>query len=94
MVLEGINRRARKESRTHMESATFVELEAAVALAILILFDIRKSTKREFVTTMLVTPLIHILRQPTSNHGGECFAPLKRIREPGQATNYTTSPNK
>ncbi len=50
------NRQVWKETRTDIESATFETLETAVDLAVLILFDARKSTKRDFSTTMLVTP--------------------------------------
>ena len=45
MVLEGINRRVRKESRTHMESATFETLDntKAFSVAILLLLENRKN---------------------------------------------------
>ena len=39
-----------------MESATFETLEATVAIAFLVLVDAIKSTKRNFSTTILVTP--------------------------------------
>ena len=38
-----------------MESAPFITLEATVALAVLILFDVKKTMKRKVSTTMLVT---------------------------------------
>ena len=47
-----------------MESATFETLETAVDLTVLILSDVRKSTKRDILTTMMVTPLIHPKGQP------------------------------
>ena len=50
------NRRVWIETRTDMESAPLETLETAVDLAVLILFDGRKSTKRDFSTHILVTP--------------------------------------
>ena len=58
------NRRVRKETRTDMESASLETLETTVDLTVLIVFDVRKSTKRDCSTTMLVTPPIHPLGQP------------------------------
>ena len=40
-----------------MESVTVETLETAVDLAVVIIFDVRKSTKRNILTTILVTPL-------------------------------------
>ena len=39
-----------------MESATFKTVKATGDLAVLIIFDAMKSMKRDFSTTMLVTP--------------------------------------
>ena len=46
----------RNKSRTEMESATFETTGAAVDLAVLIWFDVIKSTKCDFSTTILVPP--------------------------------------
>ena len=67
-----INRRVRKETMTNMEPATFETLEATVDLAVLILFDIIKSTKRNFSTTIPMTP-------PDSPFRAAQFQPWRRV---------------
>ena len=72
---DNINREVRKESKTDMESATFETLETVEDLANIILFDVTKSTKRYFFTTIPVTPPDSPFREPISKPRGECFAP-------------------
>ena len=45
-------RRDRKESKTDMESATFKTVKATEDLAVLIVFDVMKTTKCKFSTTI------------------------------------------
>ena len=45
-------RRDKKESKTYMESATFKTVKATEDLAVLIVFDVMKTTKCKFSTTI------------------------------------------
>ena len=67
-----INRRIIKEAMTDMESVTFKTLKTAHDLDKIILFDIIKSTKRNFCTTILVTP-------PDSPQRATQFQPWRRV---------------
>ena len=69
-----INRRVKKESKTDMESATLKTLETTVTVSVAMFLASENRRKVTFLQQFWY-PLIHLLGQPISNPGGECFAP-------------------
>ena len=62
-----------------MESASFEMLEASVALAVLILSDAIKSAKRDFSTTILVTPTDSAFRAAQFHPWRRVLRTMKRL---------------